>query len=132
MNYSPRSLFASLLVCVALVGCASQHTKAAPKALGYDLRIEGNRVALSFDRDLTVPEFLQLAQQVTSAVYVFQKEEVAAFGPVSLQGRIDCERGEFPIFVSTMLNARGLRADTKRDGVMEYVEVSPVVKNERT
>jgi hypothetical protein len=51
-------------------------------------------------------------------------------GPVSLQGRIDCERGDFASFVATMLHARGLRAETKGGGDRQYVEITPIPRTE--
>ena len=126
MNSTLLSLPLSFLACAALVGCASAPPTATPTALGYDLAIADDRVSLSFGRDLTVPEFLQLAQNVTGGVYVCHKDHAAAAGTVSLLGRIDCKRSAFPEFVTTMLYVRGLRAEAKGGGGQQYVEITPI------
>jgi hypothetical protein len=98
------------------------------EADGYDLRIDGNDVSLAFHRGLTVPEFLQLAQQVTHSRYMYNRDQVANVGPVTLVGRIQCQRSEFPSVVRTMLNVHGLRAEVRGSGDTEYVEIQPVGK----
>jgi hypothetical protein len=114
----------SLLLFVSLASCASSppssDTATSP---GYDLRIDGDAVSLAFTRGLTVPEFLQLAQQVTNARYVYRPDQVAGVGPVTLQGEIRCQRAEFPQFVGTMLHVHGLRAEPRGSGDTQYVEI---------
>ena len=129
MHASNRSVWlSSLLTLATLSGCAS---KAAPPsgaaAQGYDLRIDGDDVSLTFGRALTIPEFLGLAQQVTSARYVYEGQ-VATAGPVTLVGRIHCARSAFPDFVRTMLYVHGLQADAGETKDGPCVEVRPITK----
>ena len=128
MHRPTRSLFVAF-VAIALAACASPSpTPNAEPPSGYDLKIDGDDVALRFTRDLTVPEFLQLAQQVTSAIYVYPRD-IANSGPVRLVGSIRCPRSEFPTFVGTMLTTCGLRAETKGSGDRQYIEVQPASKS---
>lgn len=121
------ALFLSL--CVVLASCASRPPAPASQASsGYDLRIDGNEVSLAFRRDLTVPEFLQLAQEVTCARYLYDRAQVANAGPVTLVGQVRCRRNEFPELVGTMLYLRGLRAETRGSGDTQYVEIVPAAK----
>jgi hypothetical protein len=118
-----------LLSLVTVSSCVSPPPGAGSTAAhGYDLRVDGNDVSLRFTRDLTVPEFLQLAQEVTSARYVYNRDQVASSGPVTLVGLIRCQRSEFPAFVNTMLHVRGLRAEVRGSGATQYVEVEPIAK----
>ncbi|MEO6595291.1 MAG: hypothetical protein ABIP94_11110 [Planctomycetota bacterium] len=128
MHDSNRTFLLSvLLACIAAAGCAAPTAEpVASSVRGYDLRIDGNQVSLAFDRDLTVPEFLKLAQEVTAARYVYRQDEVAAAGPVSLMGRLQCERGKFGSFVDTMLHVHGLRAEPQGTGDAAYVEIRPI------
>ena len=120
-------LFFLLSLLMAFSSCASPRpAESSTAAEGYNLRIDGNNVSLAFTRDLTVPEFLQLAQQVTSARYVYNRDQVANAGPVTLVGNIHCQRSEFPSFVGTMLHKHGLRADVRGSGDMQYVEIQPI------
>ena len=89
----------------------------------YDLRIEGGDVTLAFTRELTLPEFLRLAQEVTSARYVYDSAQVATAGPVTFVGRIHCQRSEFPAFVDTMLYIHGLYAQARGSADGRYIEV---------
>jgi hypothetical protein len=115
---------ASLLLFVSLAACASSPpSSATATSPGYDLRIDGDAVSLAFTRGLTVSEFLQLAQQVTNARYVYRPDQVAGVGPVTLQGEIRCQRAEFPQFVGTMLHVHGLRAEPRGSGDTQYVEI---------
>jgi hypothetical protein len=124
-----RSSFLSLLVVVALSGCASRTPVAGDGAAsGYDLRIEGADVTLAFTRELSMPEFLRLAQAVTNARYVYDGAQVATAGPVTLLGRIHCQRSDFPAFVDTMLYIHGLCAQARGSGDTQYLEVGPVPK----
>jgi hypothetical protein len=128
MLRSQRSLLL-LSLLAPLTSCASSPPRDVGTAShGYDLKIDGNEVSLAFTRDLTVPEFLQLAQEVTSARYVYQANQVAKAGPVTLVGRIHCERSEFPTFVGTMLYLRGLGTDVRGTGDEQYIEVAPITK----
>ena len=114
----------SILLSVALAACASSQPSTATAALqGYDLRIEGDAVSLAFSRGLTVPEFLQLAQQVTNARYVYQSDQVAGVGPVTLIGEIRCQRAGFSEIVDRMLYIHGLRAEPRGIGDTKYVEI---------
>jgi hypothetical protein len=127
LRFSQPFLLLSLLM--ALSSCASPPPSSGSMAVhGYDLRIDGDDVSLAFTRDLTVPEFLQLAQEVTSARYVYNRDQVANSGPVTLAGMIRCRRSEFPAIVGTMLCVRGLRAETRGSGDQQYVEVAPIAK----
>jgi len=128
MHYVNRPFFL-LSLLLALPSCASPRAaESSAAAAGYNLRIDGDDVSLAFTRDLTFPEFMQLAQQVTSARYVYNRDEVANVGPVTLLGRIHCPRSEFPSFVGTMLFKHGLRAEARGSGDTQYVEVVPVGK----
>lgn len=127
LRFNQSFLLLSLLM--ALSSCAAPPPSSDSMAVhGYDLRNDGNDVSLAFTRDLTVPEFLQLAQEVTSARYVYNRDQVANSGPVTLVGMIRCRRSEFPEFVGTMLYMRGLRAETRGSGDQQYVEVAPIAK----
>lgn len=123
-----RPFFLVLLSLLpALPSCASPRTAASSAAAeGYDLRIDGDNVSMAFTRDLTVPEFLQLAQQVTNARYVYNRDQVAGVGHVALGMRIQCHRNEFPSFVATMLARLGLQAEARGSGDTRYVEVQPI------
>lgn len=128
MHRPTRSLFVAF-GAIAVAACASPSpTPNTDPASGYDLKIDGNDVALRFTRDLTVPEFLQLAQQVTSSIYVYPRD-IANAGPVRLTGSIRCPRSEFPTFVGTMLTTCGLQAESKGTGDRQYVEVQPARKS---
>ncbi|MFN7587956.1 MAG: hypothetical protein ACK501_17025 [Planctomycetota bacterium] len=114
----------SIFLSVVLASCASSPPNAAtPTSPGYDLRIDGDAVSLALSRGLSVPEFLQLAQQVTNARYVYQQDQVAGVGPVTLMGEIRCRRAEFPDFVVKMLHIHGLRAEPRGSGDTQYVEI---------
>lgn len=114
----------SILLSVALASCASSPPSAATATSpGYDLRIDGDAVSLALSRGLSVPEFLQLAQQVTNARYVYRPDQVAGVGPVTLMGEIRCRRAEFPDFVGKMLHIHGLRAEPRGSGDTQYVEI---------
>jgi|JI10StandDraft_1071094.scaffolds.fasta_scaffold749380_1 hypothetical protein len=127
LRFNQSFLLLSLLMAPS--SCASPQPSSGSMAVhGYDLRIDGNDVSLAFTRDLTVPEFLRLAQEVTSARYVYNSDQVANSGPVTLVGMIRCRRSEFPEFVGTMLYMRGLRAETRASGDQQYVEVAPIAK----
>ncbi len=118
------NLLVSTLLSVALASCASSPPSPAPATSpGYDLRIDGDAVSLALSRGLSVPEFLQLAQQVTNARYVYQQDQVAGVGPVTLMGEIRCRRAEFHDFVGKMLNVHGLRAEPRGSGDTQYVEI---------
>lgn len=126
MLYANR-LFCLLSLLMTLSSCASPPpAESATAAEGYNLRLDGNNVSLAFTRELTVPEFLQLAQQVTNARYVYNRDQVANAGPVTLLGSIHCPRSEFPSFVGTMLYIHGLRAEVRGTGDLQYVEVEPI------
>jgi hypothetical protein len=86
--------------------CASSATPRSDS--GYDLQYHGSEVSLSAPRGLSMPEFLELAQQVTEDVYTYRLDEIAGHGPVTLLGRVRCERAEFSGFVQTMLYVHGL------------------------
>ena len=131
MLFANRSLWAvSLLVSMTLSGCASSTPIASDSAaLGYDLSVDGSEVSLAFHRALTMPEFLQLAQEVTSARYVYRGDGLAAVGPVTLMGRIRCQRNEFPSFVGTMLHIHGLHAKVQGAGDGQYIEVAPAARS---
>lgn len=118
------SQIASLLLFAALASCASSTPSSSTSTSpGYDLRLAGEAVSLTISRGLTVPEFLQLAQKVTSARYVYQSAQVAGVGPVTFVGEFRGQRAEFAEFVGTMLHIHGLRAETKGSGDMQYVEI---------
>lgn len=118
------NLLVSILLSVALASCASSPPSPAPATSpGYDLRIDGDAVSLAISRGLSVPEFLQLAQQVTNARYVYQQDQLAGVGSVTLMGEIRCRRAEFHDFVGKMLNVHGLRAEPRGSGDTQYVEI---------
>jgi hypothetical protein len=117
----------SLLASMTLSGCVSPApTVSDGQARGYDLRVDGDELSLAFVRALTMPEFLRLAQEVTSARYVYNGDQIATTGPVTLAGRIQCKRSEFPAFVGTMLHIHGLQAQVRGTGDLQYVEILPV------
>jgi hypothetical protein len=124
------NLFLVLLWLVTLLSsCASPPSSGGGLAAhGYALRMDGNDVSVTFTRDLTIPEFLQLAQEVTSARYVYKRDQVASSGPVTLVGQIHCQRSEFPAFLDTMLHMHGLRAEVRGSGDQQYVEIEPIAK----
>ena len=114
----------SLLALAAFCGCAAKPASPSDaETFGYDLRIDGDDVSLAFGRALTIPEFLQLAQQVTSERYVYDGRQLASAGPVTLVGRIHCTRSAFPDFVSTMLHVHGVQANAHENGDGRWVEI---------
>ena len=132
MHYALKSSSACLIACLILTSCVSQRSEPTVTTPGYDLRIAGDEVLLSFHRELTVPEFLEVAQHVTGAVYVFHQDDVESAGPVSMDGRMQCKRSEFPSFVTKVLHTRGLRAEAKTDSRLDYVEISSATKPPRS
>jgi len=90
-------------------------TTTGARLLGYDLTLDDNHVALSFERPIALRRFLEIARAVTGAPYVIG-EEVAADLSVSLVGRIDCKRSEFGGFVQTMLYMHGLYVEQPGSG----------------
>lgn len=110
------------------IACAAPSPAHAASDPGYELRIDGNDVSLRLTRDLTVPEFLRMAQTVTHARYVYQPKQVADAGPVRLVGQIRCQRSEFAGVVVTMMHVCGLRAEARGEGDMQYVQVESATK----
>jgi len=122
MSHRPTTLLLCLLASVA--ACASQPAKAPKTAVGYDLRIEGTQVSLTFERGLTVAEFLAMAQQVTNARYLYNAQQIAGTGPVTLLGQFCCEKSKFADFVDLQLGLHGLKAEVRGSGDSQYVEVA--------
>ena len=54
--------------------------------------------------------------------------KVESAGPRGVRGTLRCHLGEFPAFVRTMLEARGLRAEVVAMRAIQYIEVAPFTK----
>src|SRR5687768_9111447 len=117
------SSLATVVLCAWLSSCASS-SSSVERGEPYDLRIDGNDVSLSFRCDVTVPEFLRLAQDVTSEVYVFRNDP--ALPRLAFVGQLRCARRDFPEFVATLLSTHGLRTETKHEDGLTFLEVVPV------
>ena len=110
-------------LAAAFGACATPPPASPASELGCDLKIVGDEVSLAFTRDLNVPQFLQIAQQVTAERYVYQGEQVAAAGKLDLPERHSCSRSAFPAFVADVLRTRGFTITARGAGDLRFLEV---------
>ena len=125
----PTPRLPALVLSLAMAACATGPAPApdAPALdKGYDLRLEDGKISLSLRRDLPLPEFLQLCQQVTQEIYTYRADELAERGPIHFLGKIACDEAHFGEFVQTMLYVHGLRIEpTQTEGVKQVVPMEP-------
>ena len=125
----PTARLLILATSLLAAACATgpEATTGAPVAdRAYDLQLENDNITLTLRREMPLPEFLQLCQQVTQETYSYRADDLSDRGPVKLLGKIDCERAHFPGFVQTMLYVHGLRVEpTQAPGVLQVVPIEP-------